>query len=194
MREREREGERETRREYAYFFYSRSSTAQLKPLAEATPITATASLKELCCALYDYESSEPGDLQFKSGDIIEVKNFAGPQKFFDLPKFLSPQVSSKEGDWWKGILNGKNGAFPCNYVEPHVVEEARIPSPSSSLPSRSSAVPPSPSPSVTSLASDVSVTTHAKPLVARVTQQYEAANDGELSLKTGQYVKVIGCT
>ena len=100
-------------------------------------------------------------------------------------------MTSKEGDWWKGGLNGKFGAFPANYVEPHVVELERRPSsPSSSLPSRGSAVPPSPSPSLSSLASDVSVTTHAKPLVARVTQPYEATKGTELTLKAGQYIKV----
>ena len=102
--------------------------------------------------------------------------------FLCLCKFL--QVLSKEGDWWKGNLNGNSGAFPCNYVESLSAEETL------SLSSRGSAVPPSPSPSMSSLASDVSVTTHAKPLVARVTQPYEATKDTELSLKAGQYIKV----
>ena len=75
-----------------------------------------------------------------------------------------------------GTLNGQSGTFPCNYVEPHV-------------PTEISTVHPSPS--VSSMGSDVSYTSHAKPLVARVTLEYEAAHEKELSLKLGQYIKVL---
>ena len=49
-------------------------------------------------ALYDFNPSEPGELQFKKGDIIAV-------------------LESVYKDWWKGSLRGQTGIFPLNYVE-----------------------------------------------------------------------------
>jgi signal transducing adaptor molecule len=48
--------------------------------------------------LYDFQPSEPGELQFKKGDIIAV-------------------LESVYKDWWKGSLRGQTGIFPLNYVE-----------------------------------------------------------------------------
>ncbi|CAK6976759.1 intersectin-1 [Scomber scombrus] len=49
-------------------------------------------------AMYTYESSEQGDLSFQQGDIVTV--------------------TRKEGDWWTGMVAGKTGVFPSNYVKP----------------------------------------------------------------------------
>ncbi|XP_066452703.1 intersectin-2 isoform X2 [Eleutherodactylus coqui] len=49
-------------------------------------------------AIYPYSSSEPGDLIFNEGDII--------------------QVTQKEGEWWSGIVGDRTGIFPSNYVRP----------------------------------------------------------------------------
>ncbi|XP_055083052.1 intersectin-1 isoform X4 [Periophthalmus magnuspinnatus] len=49
-------------------------------------------------AMYTYESSEQGDLSFQQGDIVTV--------------------TRKEGDWWTGVVGGKTGVFPSNYVKP----------------------------------------------------------------------------
>lgn len=49
-------------------------------------------------ALYDFQPSEPGELQFRKGDIIAV-------------------LESVYKDWWKGSLRGQTGIFPLNYVE-----------------------------------------------------------------------------
>uniref|UniRef100_A0A3Q1B0D2 Intersectin-1 n=1 Tax=Amphiprion ocellaris TaxID=80972 RepID=A0A3Q1B0D2_AMPOC len=49
-------------------------------------------------AMYTYESSEQGDLSFQQGDIV--------------------MVTRKEGDWWTGMVGGKTGVFPSNYVKP----------------------------------------------------------------------------
>lgn len=27
------------------------------------------------------------------------------------------KVIKKDGDWWTGVLNGKTGVFPANYVQ-----------------------------------------------------------------------------
>lgn len=49
-------------------------------------------------AMYTYESSEQGDLSFQQGDVVVV--------------------TRKEGDWWTGVVGGKTGVFPSNYVKP----------------------------------------------------------------------------
>ena len=49
-------------------------------------------------AMYTYESSEQGDLSFQQGDVVVV--------------------TRKEGDWWTGVVSGKTGVFPSNYVKP----------------------------------------------------------------------------
>ncbi|XP_072293292.1 intersectin-1 isoform X1 [Eucyclogobius newberryi] len=49
-------------------------------------------------AMYTYESSEQGDLSFQQGDVVTV--------------------TRKEGDWWTGVVGGKTGVFPSNYVKP----------------------------------------------------------------------------
>jgi len=47
---------------------------------------------------YNENGSEPNDLSFRAGDIIEV-------------------ITETNADWWTGRLNGKQGLFPSNYVE-----------------------------------------------------------------------------
>lgn len=49
-------------------------------------------------ALFDFQPSEAGELQFRKGDIIAV-------------------IESVYKDWWKGSLKGQTGIFPLNYVE-----------------------------------------------------------------------------
>ncbi|XP_060896327.1 intersectin-1 isoform X1 [Labrus mixtus] len=49
-------------------------------------------------AMYTYESSEQGDLSFQQGEVV--------------------MVTRKEGDWWTGMVGGKTGVFPSNYVKP----------------------------------------------------------------------------
>lgn len=49
-------------------------------------------------ALYDFQPTEAGELQFHKGDIIAV-------------------LESVFKDWWKGSLRGETGIFPLNYVE-----------------------------------------------------------------------------
>ncbi|KAG5463156.1 MAG: hypothetical protein BJ554DRAFT_1455 [Olpidium bornovanus] len=49
-------------------------------------------------ALYDFIASEPGELGFARGDVINV-------------------MDSSYKDWWKGEHKGRTGIFPVNYVE-----------------------------------------------------------------------------
>jgi len=62
-------------------------TAPVPPSTEGTRVRA----------LYDYNN--PGDLCFRSGDIIE----------------LTPSPDDN-ADWWTGKLNGQTGLFPSNHV------------------------------------------------------------------------------
>ncbi|XP_054653972.1 intersectin-1 isoform X5 [Dunckerocampus dactyliophorus] len=62
-----------------------------------TPVKPTESGEEYV-AMYTYESSEQGDLSFQQGDVV--------------------MVTRKEGDWWTGMVGGKTGVFPSNYVKP----------------------------------------------------------------------------
>ena len=68
--------------------------------APAQPVSSgtTAATVSRVRALYDFQPSEPGELQFRKGDIIAV-------------------LESVYKDWWKGSLRGNTGIFPLNYVE-----------------------------------------------------------------------------
>jgi signal transducing adaptor molecule len=65
-----------------------------KPVASGTTAATVSRVR----ALFDFQPSEPGELQFKKGDIIAV-------------------LESVYKDWWKGSLRGQTGIFPLNYVE-----------------------------------------------------------------------------
>ena len=78
---------------------SASSAPSQAPVA-AQPVSSgtTAATVSRVRALFDFQPSEPGELQFKKGDIIAV-------------------LESVYKDWWKGSLRGQTGIFPLNYVE-----------------------------------------------------------------------------
>uniref|UniRef100_A0A8C8JPX3 Intersectin 1 (SH3 domain protein) n=1 Tax=Oncorhynchus tshawytscha TaxID=74940 RepID=A0A8C8JPX3_ONCTS len=73
-----------------------------KLASRLTPTAASNTPTPLCfpeyIAMYTYESNEQGDLTFQQGDVIVV--------------------TKKEGDWWTGLVSGKTGVFPSNYVKP----------------------------------------------------------------------------
>ena len=49
-------------------------------------------------AAYSYQANNDDELSFTKGNFI--------------------LVTSQEGEWWTGDLNGKIGVFPSNYVQP----------------------------------------------------------------------------
>ena len=51
-------------------------------------------------AISDFEGEQEGDLRFYSGDIINLIDDSDPD------------------GWWRGELNGVEGVFPMNFVEP----------------------------------------------------------------------------
>ncbi|KAB5566599.1 VHS domain-containing protein [Coniochaeta sp. 2T2.1] len=66
----------------------------LQPMSSGTTAATVSRVR----ALYDFAPSEPGELEFKKGDVIAV-------------------LESVYKDWWRGSLKGKTGIFPLNYVE-----------------------------------------------------------------------------
>ncbi|KAF1829513.1 hypothetical protein BDW02DRAFT_573896 [Decorospora gaudefroyi] len=75
-----------------------SSSGQPEPSSQPVPSGTTAATVSRVRALFDFQPSEPGELQFRKGDIIAV-------------------LESVYKDWWKGSLRGQTGIFPLNYVE-----------------------------------------------------------------------------
>ncbi|KAF7591814.1 ESCRT-0 subunit protein hse1 [Aspergillus hancockii] len=68
------------------------------PTPQAVPSGTSAATVSRVRALYDFQPSESGELQFRRGDVIAV-------------------LESVYKDWWKGSLRGQTGIFPLNYVE-----------------------------------------------------------------------------
>ncbi|KAL2870800.1 ESCRT-0 subunit protein HSE1 [Aspergillus lucknowensis] len=73
---------------------NQAQTATSGPVPSGTSAATVSRVR----ALYDFQPSEPGELQFRKGDVIAV-------------------LESVYKDWWKGSLRGQNGIFPLNYVE-----------------------------------------------------------------------------
>ncbi|KAF3492314.1 class E vacuolar protein-sorting machinery protein hse1 [Arthroderma uncinatum] len=73
---------------------STAAASQPTPIASGTTAATVSRVR----ALYDFQPSEAGELQFRKGDVIAV-------------------LESVYKDWWKGSLRGQTGIFPLNYVE-----------------------------------------------------------------------------
>ena len=73
---------------------SQQTTAPPQPASQGTTAATVSRVR----ALFDFQPSEAGELQFRKGDIIAV-------------------LESVYKDWWKGSLRGQTGIFPLNYVE-----------------------------------------------------------------------------
>ena len=63
-----------------------------------SPATTPTRASQPCCrALYDFEAESAGELGFKEGDLITLK-------------------SKVDENWYDGMIHGKSGYFPVNYV------------------------------------------------------------------------------
>lgn len=51
-----------------------------------------------CRVIFSYNQDHEDELNLKVGDIIDI-------------------IGEEEEGWWRGILNGKEGVFPSNFVE-----------------------------------------------------------------------------
>eukprot|EP00127_Corallochytrium_limacisporum_P000784 Clim_evm70s25 gene=Clim_evmTU70s25 len=71
-----------------------------EPVVNASNFKADASASPAgcCLAVYDYNSGESGDLTFKAGDMIH-------------------KVTNVDKDWLSGMVAGREGMFPANFVE-----------------------------------------------------------------------------
>ncbi|CAH3182444.1 unnamed protein product [Porites lobata] len=70
------------------------------PITESVysvPSPAKAKLEQVL-AMFPYTAQNSDELTFYKGSVINVV--------------------SKEGEWWKGEMNGQTGMFPSNYVQP----------------------------------------------------------------------------
>ncbi|KAI0438968.1 hypothetical protein F4803DRAFT_564876 [Xylaria telfairii] len=74
-----------------------ATTGAAEPIP-SHPTGTTAATVSRVRALYDFVPSEPGELEFRKGDVIAV-------------------LESVYKDWWRGSLKGQTGIFPLNYVE-----------------------------------------------------------------------------
>lgn len=77
---------------------AQQAQAAASTAGQPVPSGTTAATVSRVRALFDFQPSEPGELQFRKGDIIAV-------------------LESVYKDWWKGSLRGQTGIFPLNYVE-----------------------------------------------------------------------------
>lgn len=93
---------------------------------------------ETVVAVFDFEAQADGDLGFKTGDKLEVL--------------------SKDGQWWKGRFNGKEGLFPFNYVQPENANKPDNSDPLAQSIAEMDATPVGPSNSEVSLLEKVTAT------------------------------------
>lgn len=84
-----------------YIDYSNDqySSSLSPPLANNSTSIVPEPAVEYVIALYDFEAVNADELNLKEGDRIAV-------------------TSRDDSGWWEGILNGKSGIFPVNYVQP----------------------------------------------------------------------------
>ena len=74
-----------------------SQTQAAQPIQPTASGTTAATVSRVR-ALFDFQATDPDELTFRKGDVIAV-------------------LESVFKDWWKGLLRGKTGIFPLNYVE-----------------------------------------------------------------------------
>ncbi|XP_069671614.1 intersectin-1 isoform X3 [Periplaneta americana] len=70
----------------------------------SAPVEIAEGENEYYVALYPYQSMETGDLSFQQGEVVFVVK--------------------KEGDWWTGTIEDRQGIFPSNYVQKAQTEPA----------------------------------------------------------------------
>ncbi|PHH70483.1 hypothetical protein CDD82_7089 [Ophiocordyceps australis] len=75
-----------------------ASAGEPSRAADGAVAGTTAATVSRVRALYDFSPSEPGELEFRRGDVIAV-------------------LESVYKDWWRGSLKGRTGIFPLNYVD-----------------------------------------------------------------------------
>ena len=157
-------------------------TTVSESLSVPTPAMSTSGRR--CEAIYPFPGEASGDLAFKEGDVI--------------------LVTKREGEWWTGVLDGKEGVFPYNYVremEGDIDHDGGVPGPAET---RNTSVQSAPNRSYSTASKDSaadtpsrqtqdpgpSVSVITQPLIARVKVAFQAEQDTQLSLNQGELIKV----
>ncbi|XP_060526591.1 SH3 domain-containing kinase-binding protein 1-like [Cylas formicarius] len=113
-----------------------------------------------CKVDFSYDQEHEDELTLKVGDVIDI-------------------IGEAEDGWWRGILNGKEGVFPSNFVTELPPLAVNKPRPS--------------------LREDLKIPNDTLPLLPRkpakqlceVKYSYKAQNDDELTLKEGDIVVLL---
>lgn len=110
---------------------------------------------------FDYDAEKDDELTMKAGDMVEV-------------------TKQDDEGWWTGILQGKEGAFPSNFVE--LVEGGAA--------APAAAKPMGPPKGGIGAAFMGAVVKTNKAEQCKVLHDYKAENSDELSLKAGDIVEI----
>ncbi|XP_044259220.1 SH3 domain-containing kinase-binding protein 1 isoform X2 [Tribolium madens] len=113
-----------------------------------------------CRVVFSYKQDHEDELNLNVGDVIDI-------------------LGEEEEGWWRGILNGKEGVFPSNFVEEIVPLASKHNSKENLTNSISNNETPPP--------------LFSKPsrILCEVKFAYKAQNDDELTLKEGDLVTLI---
>ncbi|XP_018567017.1 SH3 domain-containing kinase-binding protein 1 [Anoplophora glabripennis] len=116
-----------------------------------------------CRVVFSYNQDHEDELNLNVGDVINI-------------------IGEEEEGWWRGVLNGKQGVFPSNFVEEIVLQ---LPHPK-----------PSTREDITSIAGDADLKVPKLPIkpskqLCEVKFPYKAQNEDELSLKEGDVITLI---
>lgn len=112
----------------------------------------------------------PFFLLYLTVSVLALHNYEATKEdelSFNAGQTITNVTAHADGGWWEGTCDGKTGWFPDNFVEKVVVAEVAAP-----LPPKPAAPPP------------------ASVQHAKCTFDYDAVNDDELSLKTGDVLVV----
>ncbi|XP_035731284.1 intersectin-1-like isoform X8 [Vespa mandarinia] len=125
-------------------------------------------LNEYYIALYQYASTETGDLSFNQGEVI--------------------LVIKKEGDWWTGCIGDKTGIFPSNYVEKCDAPTQQLEKTAEQLEDeRAAAEDKAELPDFTAMSAQQR---GRKPEIVQVIAPYQATSAEQLDLQRGQLIMI----
>lgn len=113
-----------------------------------------------CRVVFSYNQDHEDELNLQVGDVIDI-------------------IGEEEEGWWRGILNGKQGVFPSNFVK----EIPFQPNPSNRLSSvnignENETKPPK-------------LPSKPTKLLCEATYPYKAQNEDELSFKEGDIITIV---